>query len=136
MTDKQTQAMADKSNMEKDPKDWVTGDEPMTGAQRSYLKTLSEEAKEPFDDQLSKADASRRIDELQERTGRGSPGRSAHAEQSDRQPPHQGEQEGRQAAEQEQQAEAAVRQDVKRAEAQPDASEVEKATVTSGYTGA
>lgn len=71
MTDKRTQAMAEQSNMEKDPKDWVTGDEPMTGAQRSYLKTLSEEAKEPFDESLSKADASRRIDELQARTGRG-----------------------------------------------------------------
>jgi len=71
MTDKQTQAHAAESNMEKDPKDWVTGDEPMTGAQRSYLKTLSEEAREPFDENLSKAEASRRIDELQARTGRG-----------------------------------------------------------------
>jgi len=59
------------SNAEKDPDDWTTGDEPMTGAQASYLKTLSEEAGEPFDDTLSKADASRRIDELQEKTGRG-----------------------------------------------------------------
>ena len=71
MTDKQTQELAPQGNMEKDPKDWVTGDEPMTGAQRSYLKTLSEEAKVPFDDNLSKADASRRIDELQQITGRG-----------------------------------------------------------------
>ena len=71
MTDKRTQETADQSNMEKDPADWVTGDEPMTGAQRSYLKTLSEEAKQPFDENLSKADASRRIDELQEITGRG-----------------------------------------------------------------
>ena len=71
MTDKQTQAMAEQSNMQKDPDHWVTGDEPMTGAQRSYLKTLSEEAKEPFDEHLTKADASRRIDELQEQTGRG-----------------------------------------------------------------
>jgi len=59
------------SNLEKDPSDWVTGDEPMTGAQASYLKTLSEEAGEPFDPALTKADASRRIDELQARTGRG-----------------------------------------------------------------
>ena len=44
MTDKRTQAGADTGNMEKDPDDWVTGDEPMTGAQKSYLKTLSEEA--------------------------------------------------------------------------------------------
>jgi hypothetical protein len=73
MTDKRTQEHADESNMQKDPDDWVTGDEPMTGAQRSYLKTLSEEAREPFDDTLSKAAASRRIDELQARTGRGKP---------------------------------------------------------------
>lgn len=73
MTDKQTQHLADQGNMEKDPADWVTGDEPMTGAQRSYLKTLSEEAHEPFDPDLSKAEASRRIDELQARTGRGRP---------------------------------------------------------------
>jgi hypothetical protein len=71
MTDKQTQAMAEQSNMQKDPDDWVTGDEPMTGAQRSYLKTLCEEAKVDFDDQLTKAQASKRIDELQAQTGRG-----------------------------------------------------------------
>ena len=62
---------APSQNPEKDPSDWVTGDEPMTGPQRSYLETLSREAGEPFDETLSKADASRRIDELQERTGRG-----------------------------------------------------------------
>ena len=71
MTDKRTQQSADQSNMEKDPEDWVTGDEPMTGAQKSYLKTLCEEAKQPFDDTLSKAEASRRIEELQKITGRG-----------------------------------------------------------------
>ena len=59
------------SNVEKDPSDWVTGDEPMTGAQKSYLKTLSDQAGEEFDESLSKADASKRIDELQDRTGRG-----------------------------------------------------------------
>jgi hypothetical protein len=59
------------SNAEKDPEDWTTGDEPMTGAQASYLKTLSEEAGEPFDDTLTKAHASERIDELQAKTGRG-----------------------------------------------------------------
>ncbi len=59
------------TNVEKDPADWVTGEEPMTGAQASYLRTLSEEAGEPFDESQSKAEASRRIDELQERTGRG-----------------------------------------------------------------
>ena len=71
MTDKRTQEQANDGNMQKDPDDWVTGDEPMTGAQRSYLKTLSEEAKVPFDENLTKAEASKRIDELQEITGRG-----------------------------------------------------------------
>lgn len=59
------------SNAEKDPDDWTTGDEAMTGAQASYLKTLSEEAHEEFDDSLSKAAASKKIDELQAKTGRG-----------------------------------------------------------------
>ncbi len=59
------------SNTQKDPDEWVTRDEPMTGAQASYLKTLSDEAGEPFDDSLTKAEASKRIDELQEKTGRG-----------------------------------------------------------------
>jgi len=59
------------SNAAKDPDDWVTGDETMTGAQSSYLKTLCEEAGEPFDSQLTKAEASKRIDQLQARTGRG-----------------------------------------------------------------
>ena len=71
MTDKRIQREAEDSNTIKDPDDWTTGDEPMTGAQRSYLKTLSEEAKEPFDENLSKAEASKRIDELQQKTGRG-----------------------------------------------------------------
>jgi len=76
MTDKQTQAGADTGNMEKDPADWVTGDEPMTGAQKSYLKTLSEEAHVDFDENLTKAEASRRIEELQRQTGRGRGGAS------------------------------------------------------------
>lgn len=59
------------SNLEKDPDEWTTGEEPMTAAQASYLKTLCDEAGEQFDERLSKADASKRIDELQERTGRG-----------------------------------------------------------------
>ena len=58
-------------NTAKDPDEWVTGDEAMTGAQASYLRTLSEEAGESFDPNLSKADASKRIDELQAKTGRG-----------------------------------------------------------------
>jgi len=58
-------------NAVKDPDNWVTGDQPMTGAQASYLQTLSEEAGEEFDPELSKADASKKIDELQHETGRG-----------------------------------------------------------------
>ena len=58
------------SNTEKDPQDWVTGDEPMTGAQASYLKTLSEETGEAFDGNLSKAAASEKIDELKSRSPR------------------------------------------------------------------
>lgn len=118
MTDKQTQSQAANSNMEKDPKDWVTGDEPMTGAQRSYLKTLSEEAKEPFDETLSKAAASRRIDELQERTGRG---------MNTRQPAQQ--QAGTPAGQEPQSREP-------QAQAQQGGSEVDKTTAASGYTGA
>jgi hypothetical protein len=57
---------------QKHPDDWVTGDEPATGPQQSYLSTLAHEAGEDVEtDGLTKADASRRIDELQERTGRG-----------------------------------------------------------------
>jgi hypothetical protein len=56
---------------EKDPSDWTTGDEPMTGPQASYLETLCREAGEEFDPSMTKADASRLIDDLQQRTGRG-----------------------------------------------------------------
>jgi len=59
------------SNLQKDPDDWVTGDETMTGAQASYLKTLCEEAKVEFHPGLTKAEASKLIDELQAKTGRG-----------------------------------------------------------------
>jgi hypothetical protein len=58
-------------NARKDPDEWVTGEESMTGAQASYLKTLCEEAGERFDPRLTKAEASKRIDELQAKTGRG-----------------------------------------------------------------
>ena len=58
-------------NTAKDPDEWVTGAESMTGAQASYLKTLSEEAGEAFDPSLTKAEASERIEALQEKTGRG-----------------------------------------------------------------
>ena len=59
------------SNADKPVDDWVTGDERMTGAQASYLQTLCEEAGEEFDPDLTKADASKRIDALQKKTGRG-----------------------------------------------------------------
>ena len=61
------------SNAEKDPDNWTTGGEPMTGAQASYLKTLSEEAQKPdrYGPELTKAEAAKRIDALQEETGRG-----------------------------------------------------------------
>ena len=58
-------------NPERDPDEWVTGDEPMTGPQASYLQTLCQEAGEEFDPTLTKAQASQRIDALQDRTGRG-----------------------------------------------------------------
>ena len=60
------------NSAEKDPDDWTTGDEPMTGPQQSYLSTLAQEAgvEAPPSD-LSKAEASKQIDELQEQTGRG-----------------------------------------------------------------
>jgi hypothetical protein len=59
------------SNLQKDPDDWTTGDESMTDAQRSYLTTLSQEAGEDPPGDLTKAEASKRIDALQQRTGRG-----------------------------------------------------------------
>jgi len=59
------------TNAEKDPEDWVTGDEPMTGPQRSYLQTLAREAGRDVPDDLDKAKASELIDELQRETGRG-----------------------------------------------------------------
>jgi len=70
-------AHAPHENPEKDPADWTTGDEPMTGPQRSYLRTLCQEAEEEFDETLTKAQASKRIDELQRKTGRGvAPGKT------------------------------------------------------------
>jgi Protein of unknown function (DUF3072) len=56
---------------EKDPQDWTTGEEPMTGPQRSYLQTLAQEAGVDVPETLTKADASRLIDRLQQQTGRG-----------------------------------------------------------------
>ena len=62
--------MADKSSQDdpsaiKDPSEWITGDEPMTGAQKSYLSTLAREAREEVDPNLTKAEASEKIEELQ-----------------------------------------------------------------------
>ena len=58
-------------NPEKDPEDWTTGDEPMTGPQESYLHTLAQEAGEEVPERLTKVEASQLIDRLQEKTGRG-----------------------------------------------------------------
>jgi hypothetical protein len=58
-------------NPEKPTEQWVTGEEPMTGPQISYLQTLCREAGEEFDNTLTKAEASKKIDELQAKTGRG-----------------------------------------------------------------
>ncbi len=66
--DNETPAM---QNPEKDPEDWTTGDEPMTGPQRSYLQTLCREGKEEFNESWTKAEASKKINELQKKTGRG-----------------------------------------------------------------
>ena len=76
MTRKQTdqgaldQTQQDESNTVKNPDEWKTGDEPMTGAQRSYLKTLSDEASVPFEENLTKAEASKRIDHLRQQSDR------------------------------------------------------------------
>lgn len=58
-------------NPAKDPNEWTTGDEPLTGPQESYLNTLAREAGETIDDELTKAEASKKIEELQGKTGRG-----------------------------------------------------------------
>lgn len=68
---KRAPAPNEEGNRIKDPDEWTTGDEPMTGAQESYLHTLATEAGETVEPDLSKAEASKRIDELQDKTGRG-----------------------------------------------------------------
>jgi len=69
-----SRTVSPQDNPAKDPDDWTTGDEPMTGPQRSYLQTLAREAGREVDlDGVSKADASRLIDELQAVSGRGTP---------------------------------------------------------------
>ena len=69
MSDNNERAPAEKPA--KDPSEWTTGDEPLTGAQRSYLHTLAQEAGIEVPATLTKADASKLIEELQEFTGRG-----------------------------------------------------------------
>lgn len=58
-------------NTIKNPDNWKTGNEPITGAQASYLETLASEAQEEVDTDITKAEASKKIDELQHKTGRG-----------------------------------------------------------------
>jgi Protein of unknown function (DUF3072) len=70
MTNTKQQSQTDDSNTIKNPEEWKTGDEPMTGAQRSYLETLASEAGEQADEDLTKAEASKRIDELREKSPR------------------------------------------------------------------
>ncbi len=65
------QKAENQGNTIKDPENWVTGSEPITGAQKSYLHTLAGEAGEEVDDQITKAEASEKIEELQDKTGRG-----------------------------------------------------------------
>jgi hypothetical protein len=71
MSQKQSQNEEAPQGVQKDPDQWVTGDESMTASQASYLKTLAQEAGEEIDEDLTKAEASKKIDELQEQTGRG-----------------------------------------------------------------
>lgn len=70
-TNSNTTGNADNTNAIKNPDEWTTGSEEMTGAQKSYLNTLSQEAGEEVDKDLTKAEASKKIDELQHKTGRG-----------------------------------------------------------------
>jgi hypothetical protein len=73
MADKKTvdDVQNNDTNAIKDPGTWVTGGEPMTGAHESYLSTLAEQAGEEVDTDLTKAEASKKIEELQDKTGRG-----------------------------------------------------------------
>jgi hypothetical protein len=89
MVDRRTQEQ-EGSNRIKDPDNWTTGEEPMTGAQRSYLHTLAEEAGEEVSDDLTKAEASKKIDELQEKTGRRPPPTNADELTPPEAPPQRG----------------------------------------------
>lgn len=70
MSNQNPTTTTDQPGLQRDPDDWKTGDEPMTAAQRSYLETLARDAGETFDESLSKAEASKRIDELRQRSPR------------------------------------------------------------------
>jgi hypothetical protein len=70
MSNQKQSSQNDDSNTVKNPEEWKTGDEPMTGAQRSYLETLASEAGEQVDEDLTKAEASKRIDELRDKSPR------------------------------------------------------------------
>jgi hypothetical protein len=71
----QAQDPKNQSNTIKDPDEWTTGEDPMTGAQESYLHTLATEAGEEVEPDLTKAEASKRIDELRQKTGKETGGR-------------------------------------------------------------
>ena len=73
MSDDTTEMLGgpEKSSTEKDPSTWVTGDEPATGAQKSYIDTLARQAGEQIPADITKAEASEHIERLQEKTGRG-----------------------------------------------------------------
>ena len=66
----QPKANTEEPTLQRDPDEWKTGDEPMTAAQRSYLETLSADTGEPVDDEMTKAEASKRIDELRQKSPR------------------------------------------------------------------
>ena len=71
MATKKDQQPTATTNPEKDPRDWVTGNEPATGPQESYVHTLAQQAGEEVEEGMSKAEASEKIEELQAKTGRG-----------------------------------------------------------------
>ena len=74
MTNNKNPSSQDRGTI-KEPEEWTTGDEPMTGAQDSYVHTLAREAGEVVPTEMTKAEASEKIEELQEKTGRGTPAR-------------------------------------------------------------
>jgi len=63
-------SVASVAGLQRDPEEWKTGDEPMTAAQRSYLETLARESGEEFNEELTKAEASKRLDQLRQKSPR------------------------------------------------------------------